>query len=106
MREYEETGAKAIDEYKTGNVCFDDTGDEEDQLKIYGNTVPVIELLLKERYDRFKYGSGELTHITSNLDLDGILEKYGERATDRLGQMMTFITVKGDAKTGRSRRSK
>lgn len=106
MRDYQEAGNPVIDEYKVGNVCFDDTGDEEDQLKIYGNTVPVIELLLKERYDRFKQGSGELTHITSNLDIEGILEKYGERATDRLAQMMTFVTVKGDAKTGLSRRPK
>ena len=105
MREYAEAGTLIIDEYKTGNLCIDDTGDEATELKVYGNAVPVIEEIFKERYERWKRGSGELTHITTNLDVDAVYEKYGERAADRLGQMMSFFSVQGHPDNG-SRRIK
>lgn len=105
MREYADAGTPIIDEYKTGNLCIDDTGDEATELKVYGNAVPVIEEILKERYERWKRGSGELTHITTNLDVDAVYEKYGERAADRLGQMMSFYSVSGHPENG-SRRIK
>ncbi len=105
MREYASMGTMIIDDYKAGNLCIDDTGDEATELKVYGNAIPVIEEILKERYERWKRGSGEMTHITTNLDVDLVYEKYGERAADRLGQMMSFFSVQGHPENG-SRRIK
>lgn len=103
--EYQNRGGEVIDTYVVGNLCIDDTGDEATEAKVYGNATPVIEEILKERYERFKRGSGELTHITTNMDVDLIYEKYGDRAADRLGQMMSFFSVQGHPENG-SRRMK
>lgn len=97
LREYKEGGDASLASRSSGNLCIDDVGDEAEALKLYGNSIPVVEELLKARYERHKAGNG-ITHITSNLDIGQVIEKYGDRAADRMGQMMTFVSVPGGSR--------
>lgn len=73
--------------YKNMTVCaIDDLGEEPKEIMSYGNSVtPVIDIL----EDRYK--NRQLTLITTNLDKNALLNKYGARVTDRLKEMMQLI---------------
>lgn len=81
-----------IDEEKYQNLkrCdmlfLDDLGVEQTTIKIYGTASdPFIELLF-HRYERMRP-----TIITSNLSLENIKEKYGDRVFDRFSEMFYKI---------------
>ena len=68
-------------------ICaIDDLGEEPKEVLNYGNAVTPVVDILEDRYRK-----REITLITTNLDADGIREKYGIRVADRLREMMMII---------------
>jgi DNA replication protein DnaC len=86
-----------IFKYYRDDYCFDDLGQEPIALKSWGNEIPVMEKILTERYKRFVNGNC-LTHVTSNLQAEGVLKRYGVRVFDRCKEMFEFIHVAGISK--------
>ena len=69
-------------------VCgIDDMGEEPKEIQSYGNLITPIVDIIEERYAK-----RQITLITTNLDADGIKNKYGARVADRLREMMQIIT--------------
>jgi len=67
-------------------VFIDDLGLEPAAIKNYGNEIlPVVDLLYY-RHDRMLF-----TICTSNLDMDGLEEKYGKRTGSRFYEMFNRI---------------
>lgn len=91
-----------IEDYFNNNRCFDDVGFSEPTLLIYGQLSRPIDSILSVRYDRF-INEGQLTHLTTNLDLDIDVLKanFDERIIDRLKEMCNFISIQGESFRGR-----
>lgn len=68
---------------------FDDLGQEK---KHYGNEV--FADLLFQRYDLYR-NKGKKTHITSNLSIEQVEERYGQYISSRFYEMFNIIYVKG-----------
>lgn len=78
--------------------CFDDLGTEPIS-KYYGKTVDVMSEVILNRYDvKIPY---TMTHITTNLSTDEIINRYGSRVSDRMQQMFNMIAFGSDAKSRR-----
>ena len=74
-------------------LCFDDLG-TEDSKKYYGDEVNVMADILLNRYDNnLEY---HYTHITTNLTMDEIENKYGTRVRSRMRQMFNLIVLGGE----------
>ena len=83
-------GDAALNIYKEKKErMFDDIG-AEDIGKNYGNNVEVFEKILLKRYDLWRY-QGIKTHMTTNLNSELLLKKYGERVYDRLKEMVNVV---------------
>ena len=67
--------------------CFDDFGTEPDK-KYYGSEVNVMLEVLLHRYDK---GDFFTTHITTNINITELKERYGSRLTSRMKEMFNFI---------------
>ena len=53
----------------------------------FGNPItPIIDIIEQ------RYAKKDITIITTNLDADGIKNKYGARVADRMREMMQVIT--------------
>lgn len=79
--------------------CFDDLGTEATTVMHYGNKKNMMSEIILNRYDSkmdYKY-----THITTNLTVPEIIERYGTRCTDRMRQMFNIITFPKGAKSRR-----
>ncbi len=57
----------------------------------YGTKLNVIEEVIEERYRK-----GLLTHLTTNLSEDDILDAYGDRVYSRLKSMVNYHTITGE----------
>lgn len=79
------------------DVCFDDLGQEPAVIKRYGNDLSVMERILTKRYSAYVAGKC-ITHITSNLTPDEVLERYGSRVSDRLREMMNYVVLPGPSR--------
>lgn len=88
-----EAGEK-YDKYLYNEWCFDDLGTEQ-KANQYGKGVEVFKRIIEERYDSWKF-NGLITHFTSNLSNEEIMERYGERAYDRLKEMCNVIKYPND----------
>lgn len=69
---------------------FDDFGSEA-FLSDYGNKKSAMIEILEARYKNRQ--NGLKTHLTTNLTLTGIKEKYGERMYSRFKEMFNVITL-------------
>lgn len=68
-------------------LMIDDLGNEPRDINVYGNVMtPLLDIM--ERI----YARDHALIITTNLDLRGIREKYGERVYDRLKETMHIVT--------------
>lgn len=94
---YSEDENTAIEKYTDRNWCFDDLGNEPLERKDYGNSVLPMESILTHRYGKFK-AYHYLTHLSTNLSVEEIRERYGERMFDRLMQMTHVVSWTGDSK--------
>lgn len=91
FRTAKEIAKKAIiggeyDEY-CNVLAIDDLGEEAKEVMSYGNVITPIIDIIEHRYDTRK-----ITFFTTNLDANGIKEKYGARVADRLKQMCHIVS--------------
>jgi hypothetical protein len=90
VSDYNAGGDEVIDVYKKKKErLFDDLGTERIG-KYYGNNVETLQEIIMSRYDLYRYQNVK-THFTTNLENNFILERYGERAFDRLKEMCNLI---------------
>ena len=71
-------------------ICLDDIGAESNQVKHYGNDCDVVGYILAERYTRRL-----MTFGTTNLKIDMLTTKYGERIVSRMYALFNFMVMKG-----------
>lgn len=76
----------------SGIVIIDDLGTESSEIKDYGTVRTPTTELITYRYDR-----GLSVIITTNLDNEGIRDKYGERILDRIKEDYNVITITGES---------
>lgn len=86
-----ETGYDVFSFFKNKNVCFDDLG-TEDIGNYYGVKVEVFERIIQNRYDIFK-SDGLLTHFTTNLGYQRLIDRYGSRCGSRIDEMCEYIPL-------------
>jgi hypothetical protein len=92
MDEYAENRKIAVNSDAFGHqsigYCFDDLG-AEDASKHYGRVKNVMQTVILKRYDLdLPYWT---THITTNLSADQLMERYDNRAMDRMRAMFNII---------------
>jgi len=92
VSQYSTLGYDAIQKYiMITNICIDDLGSETANAKHYGTELNVIEEIIEQRYSKEL-----ITHFTSNLDMEGILNIYGSRVHSRLSQMCNIEIMNGN----------
>lgn len=80
-------GTESFDKVKRAPfLILDDMGCEAATAKNYGTEVTPVAEIICERYDHMLP-----TIVTSNLDDDGILRRYGSRVADRMGELFDRI---------------
>lgn len=84
-----------VKRYSKGTFLFDDLGAEKEASN-YGKEDIFIRIL-ENRYNEFM-AKGIKTYITSNLTLQEIRKRYGERVEDRFVQMFNFLEIDGKSK--------
>ncbi len=80
-------------------VCFDDMGTEDDR-RNYGNESNVMADVMLNRYDN-KRNLLRKTHITTNLSIAEMEERYGTRVKSRMGEMFNLVTFDAVSKDRR-----
>ena len=76
-------------------VCIDDVG-TEGVMNTYGNKTYALPVIV-DAAER----DGHLLILSSNLGLDEIKAKYGERTMDRLREICTPVLFRGDSLRGK-----
>ena len=96
VSEYQRTGEelmKEIESYKKIPIVIDELGGER-FARHYGND-PIVNDVLVSRYNAFRdYGTSTL--FATNLSIDELQVKYGERIVSRLHEMCEFILCTGE----------
>lgn len=72
------------------NLFIDDLGDEEEKTKHYGDDMNVLRYVILKRYEMW-LDKEYLTHLTTNLTIEEIAERYDGRVADRLLQMTEIV---------------
>jgi len=93
-------GDAALNVYKnTKSRLFDDIG-AEDLGRHYGNSVEVVQKVIYARYDLYR-SQGIRTHFTTNLGNKELKNLYGDRAYDRIKEMVNVVNwVGSESKRG------
>lgn len=87
------------DKWVNQHMCLDDLGFEE-QGHYYGKRTEVLTGTINDRYDHRIHGL--VTHITTNLSLRAIRERYGDRVESRINELCNIIYLgHGDQWTDR-----
>lgn len=86
--------AAKINNGRFNHLCCDDIGDEE-PVPNYGTIIEPIEKVITIR-NRIWHKQGIKTHWTTNLPLETIEERYGERARSRLEHMSNIMYLGAD----------
>jgi DNA replication protein DnaC len=82
-------GDRGFDPVERG---FDELGREPSPAKHYGNEVNIMQHILQIRYDlRIK------THVTTNLMIEELEQRYGVHIYDRLFEMFNFLEITGES---------
>lgn len=79
------------------NLCIDDAGTESEITANFSQKINVFRELILDRYELFIENKIK-THVTTNLTLEQIKERYDSRITDRLKEMFNFVKLKGKSK--------
>lgn len=97
-RDFRQTQDIALDFYKSNNICIDDLGKEPLIYKSFGNEIMPMVDILDERHKRWDRGAdNSMTFITSNLTIDEIANRYGNRIGDRF-KMFNLIQMNGPSR--------
>lgn len=78
-------------------LVIDDIGTEPMNTKDYGTDKDLVADLLRLRYNKIQREYC-VTHLTTNLDITDISERYGDRISDRINEMFIPILVTGTSK--------
>lgn len=93
---YQRDGYNGIDTYVNGQCqAFDEIGSESIPTGHFGTAENVMQYILQRRYDHYKSADTYITHATSNLSPEQIIERYGERIYDRCREMFNFVPMLG-----------
>lgn len=77
-------------------MIIDDLGEEPREVMVYGMLhTPIIDLLSE------RYAKQRMTIVTTNLEVDQLKEKYGDRIYDRFSEMLQSIVFTNDSYRGR-----
>lgn len=80
------------DLFREEMLIIDELGEEPVEVMVFGMVyTPLIDLLAH------RYANQLFTIITTNLNKDGLMEKYNERIYDRLKEMATIIPFTNDS---------
>lgn len=104
IRQVSSEGLAYVDNFTTGNICFDDVGTRS-SVKSYGTDINPFDELIHTRYERF-VRSKKPTHLTTNLDfnpedqnaMNQLLTMYDARAIDRIKEMSNFVYLGGESR--------
>lgn len=77
--------AKALNPYLTGNWCFDDIAQMNEDVVVYSK-VNIVETLIN-----YRVGKKWITLATTNLSPDEVEEKYGRTVASRFNQMFEAV---------------
>ena len=81
---YTTKGIEALDnEIRCKNLFIDDLGEEEETGKNFGDEMNVLRYVILKRYEMFVRNNCKL-HLTTNLTIKEIAEKYDPKVADRL----------------------
>lgn len=73
-------------------LIIDDIGIEPVEVKRFGTaTTPLVDVINE------RYANQRCTIITTNLDDDSVIERYGDRTEDRLREMCNKIAFSGES---------
>lgn len=73
-------------------LIIDDLGEEPKEVMVYGMIhTPLIDIISE------RYAAQRMTIITTNLEVDDLKAKYGERIIDRFREMLTSIVFENDS---------
>ncbi|WBC28441.1 DnaC-like helicase loader [Rhodobacteraceae phage LS06-2018-MD05] len=87
--EYAREGDIVIHKYSNfANLCIDDLGAENSLKSYFGNKVNVIQEILENRYN-----NNLMTHFSSNLKMEDISDRYGDRVFSRLHDTCNIIEI-------------
>ncbi|CAM1340200.1 P-loop NTPase family protein [Tenacibaculum aestuarii] len=90
---YNTEGEYVVEKYTKGRVHFDDLGAEK-LANSWGIKEQLMIRIFEMRYNDFK-NNGIKTFITSNLTVEDIEIKYGDRIYSRFFEMFNFIELNG-----------
>jgi DNA replication protein DnaC len=79
---------------RTWRDCIIDDIGTEPTLNDYGTKREVIDTIIQHRTREFE-DSGARTHMSMNLSLDGIQNRYGPRFVSRVHQLCHVVVLKG-----------
>lgn len=93
---YAAEGQPALEMYYESDCCLfiDEIGREPNPANNFGTKLDVIQFLMQMRYN---YRRSSVTHITTNLALDQIADKYGVYIADRCLELFNFIEFRGES---------
>lgn len=73
-------------------MIIDDLGEEPKEVMVYGMPhTPLVDIISA------RYAAQLMTIITTNLDVNDLKAKYGERIYDRFREMLTSIVFENDS---------
>lgn len=82
--------------HSTSSIHFEDLGAER-KLNHFGNSIETMSDIIQLRYAKSRRAPCK-TFITTNLSLDEVRKRYGERCYDRMFEMFNFINITGDSR--------
>lgn len=93
---YAADGQPALELYYAPDCCLfiDEIGREPNPANNFGTKLDVIQFLMQMRYN---YRRTSVTHITTNLALDQIADKYGVYIADRCLELFNFVEFRGES---------
>jgi len=91
VEDFEKSGEKGIVTYFNGNIFFDDLGTENEAM-YYGKRENVGTRLIEKRYNSY-IRDGLKTHVTTNLSINDLVDKYGFRIEGRIYEMFNIIKL-------------
>lgn len=87
-------------QYFIDNWFFDEFGHEAESKYAKKDALPVMAKILEQRYNLRHFhqnSSTGFTILSTNLSMDEITEKYGNRLADRIHDMFNIILVHGES---------
>jgi len=86
--------------YFIDNWFFDEFGHESESKYAKKDAIPVMAKILEQRYSQRQFHTDSTTGFTilcTNLSIDEITIKYGNRLADRINDMFNVILVNGES---------